>query len=149
MTRQLHHRPTFGPRAGRIEYARGLPARRVARRSFLRVSSLAGLTLLVGGTLSGFLAFFNLRSPAGFGAPVTIGADRIPRPGEAPVRIPEGKAWLVNLDGPEGDVYGAGAGSSERSGVPQRRPPAWMTQRRGRVPWGLVPLPGCSGRSDR
>jgi cytochrome b6-f complex iron-sulfur subunit len=39
---------------------------------------------------------------------VTVTADRIPRPGADPVRIPEGKFWLVNLNGPEGDVLQAG-----------------------------------------
>jgi len=97
------------PRAtGRIERARQIEARKLARRSFLRVSAFAGLTLFTGGLLASFLGFFNLRKPSGFGGTVTVTRDRIPRPGADPVRIPEGKFWLVNLNGPEGDVLQAG-----------------------------------------
>lgn len=97
------------PRAtGRIERARQIEARKLARRSFLRVSAFAGLTLFTGGLLASFLGFFNLRRPSGFGGTVTVTADRIPRPGADPVRIPEGKFWLVNLNGPEGDVLQVG-----------------------------------------
>ena len=94
--------------AQRIEQARQTEARRIARRSFMRVSAFAGLTLFVGGMLSGFLAFFNLRSPKGFGAPVDVPPIQIPEPGGEPVRISEGKFWLVNLDGSEGDVLDQG-----------------------------------------
>ncbi|WBL34734.1 ubiquinol-cytochrome c reductase iron-sulfur subunit [Tepidiforma flava] len=97
------------PRAtGRIERARQIEARKLARRSFLRVSAFAGLTLFTGSLLASFLGFFNLRRPTGFGGTVTVTADRIPRPGADPVRIPEGKFWLVNLNGPEGDVLQVG-----------------------------------------
>ncbi|MCX7668914.1 MAG: ubiquinol-cytochrome c reductase iron-sulfur subunit [Anaerolineae bacterium] len=97
------------PRAtGRIERARQIEARKLARRSFLRVSAFAGLTLFTGSLLASFLGFFNLRRPSGFGGTVTVTADRIPRPGADPVRIPEGKFWLVNLNGPEGDVLQVG-----------------------------------------
>ena len=37
-----------------------------------------------------------------------LAAARIPLPGTGPVRISEGKFWLVNLEGPEGDVAGVG-----------------------------------------
>lgn len=97
------------PRAtGRIERARQIEARKLARRSFLRVTTFAGLTLFTGGLIASFLGFFNLRKPSGFGGSVTVTRDRIPRPGTDPVRIPEGKFWLVNLNGPEGDVLQAG-----------------------------------------
>lgn len=97
------------PRAGRVEKVRQVEARKVARRSFLRASAFAGLTLFVGSMLSSFLGFFNLRSPTGFGAPVTVAGASVPRPGSEPVRVPEGKFWLVNLQGTEGDVFGVGA----------------------------------------
>ncbi|WP_322817903.1 ubiquinol-cytochrome c reductase iron-sulfur subunit [Tepidiforma sp.] len=97
------------PRAtGRIERARQIEARKLARRSFLRVSTFAGLTLFTGGLIASFLGFFNLRKPSGFGGTVTVSRDLIPRPGSDPVRVPEGKFWLVNLNGPEGDVLQAG-----------------------------------------
>lgn len=91
-----------------VEHVRQAEARRIPRRSFLRVSTFAGLTLAVGGMLSGFLAFFNLRGPSGFGAPVTVPPNQIPSPGQDPVRISEGKFFLVNLEGSQGDVLGAG-----------------------------------------
>lgn len=80
----------------------------MARRSFLRVSAFAGLTLFVGGMLGSFLGFFNLRSPSGFGSPVAVGPGQIPDPGGTPVRVPEGRFWLVNLEGSQGDVQGVG-----------------------------------------
>ena len=93
---------------GRIERARQIESRKLARRSFLRVSAFAGLSLFVGSMAAGFLGFFNLRKPKGFGGVVTVTAGRIPSPGADPVRISEGKFWLSNLDGPQGDVLGAG-----------------------------------------
>ena len=97
------------PRAtGRIERARQIESRKLARRSFLRVSAFAGITLFVGSQIAGFLGFFNLRKPTGFGGTVNVSANRVPVPGSDPVRISEGKFWLVNLTGPEGDVLGVG-----------------------------------------
>ena len=104
----MSNRPTSGPRAGRVEHARQQEARKVGRRSFLRVSTFAGITLFTGGLLGSFLGFFNLRSPTGFGAPVTVTPAQIPGPGEAPARISEGRFWLVNLQDSEGDVFGVG-----------------------------------------
>ncbi len=92
----------------RIEQARQAEARKVSRRSFMRVSAFAGLTLTLGAFSAFFLGFFNLRSPKGFGRPVTVPKIQIPEPGDEPVRITEGKFWLVNLDGAEGDVLGQG-----------------------------------------
>ncbi len=94
--------------ARRIEQARQVEARKVSRRSFMRVSAFAGLTLFTGALSAAFLGFFNLRSPSGFGRPVTVPKIQIPEPGAEPVRITEGKFWLVNLDGAEGDVLGQG-----------------------------------------
>ena len=94
--------------AGRIEQARQQEARKVARRSFLRVSVFAGLSLFLGSQIAGFLGFFNLRNPTGFGGTVTVPANSIPQPGAEPYRVSEGKFWLVNLAGAEGDVLGAG-----------------------------------------
>jgi len=97
-----------GARGGRVEQARQAEARKLARRSFLRVTVFAGLNLFVGGMLASFLGFFNLRGPSGFGAPVTVSEAEIPAPGAAPVRVPAGKFWLVNLQGSEGDVTAVG-----------------------------------------
>jgi cytochrome b6-f complex iron-sulfur subunit len=94
--------------ARRIEQARQQEARRVSRRSFLRVSAFAGLSLGLGAWLASFLGFFNLRHPTGFGGVVTVAKARIPKPGEEPVRVSEGKFFLVNLLGAQGDVLGVG-----------------------------------------
>jgi cytochrome b6-f complex iron-sulfur subunit len=94
--------------ARRVEQARQAEARKVARRSFLRVSVFAGLTLGVGSLLAGFLGFFNLRHPTGFGGVVNVAKARIPKPGDDPGRISEGKFWLSNLAGTQGDVLGVG-----------------------------------------
>jgi len=93
---------------GRIERARQVESRKLARRSFLRVSAFSGLALFLGSQIAGFLGFFNLRKPTGFGGVVNVSAGRIPSAGSDPVRISEGKFWLANLSGPEGDVLGVG-----------------------------------------
>jgi cytochrome b6-f complex iron-sulfur subunit len=94
--------------ARRLEYARQAEARRIARRSFLRVSIFAGLTLTVGALTAGFLGFFNLRKPSGFGGVVTVAKNLVPKPGDSPARVSEGKFWLSHLAGPQGDVLGVG-----------------------------------------
>lgn len=94
---------------GRVERVRPQEARKIARRSFLRVSVFAGLTLFTGAQLAAFLGFFNRRRPTGFGAPINVSPGQIPQPSGEPVRIPEGKAWIVNLQSDEGDVFEVGA----------------------------------------
>jgi cytochrome b6-f complex iron-sulfur subunit len=106
MSQAESSRPGGTPR--RLEHARQVEARKVARRSFLRASSFAGILLFTGSLTAGFLAFFNKRNPVGFGAPVTVSAAQIPDAGGEPARISEGKFWLVNLQGTQGDVLGAG-----------------------------------------
>jgi cytochrome b6-f complex iron-sulfur subunit len=96
------------PRAGRIEVARQAEARKIARRSFLRVSVFAGLTLGLGAWVVGFLGFFNLRKPVGFGGIVTVTKATIPPAGADPARVSEGKFWLSHLQGAQGDVLQVG-----------------------------------------
>jgi cytochrome b6-f complex iron-sulfur subunit len=94
--------------ARRVEQARAAESRKIVRRSFLRVSAFAGLTLGIGAMAAGFLGFFNLRHPVGFGGAVTVAKARIPKAGEDPGRISEGKFWLSHLQGAQGDVLGVG-----------------------------------------
>ncbi len=94
--------------AGRIEHARQAEARKMARRSFLRVSVFAGLTLGLGSWVAGFLGFFNRRKPVGFGGIVVVSKAVIPPAGSDPARISAGKFWLSNLAGAQGDVFGVG-----------------------------------------
>lgn len=75
----------------------------------MRVSAFAGVMIFGGSMVAGFLGFFNLRGPKGFGGTVNVATSRIPKKGEEPVRISEGKFWLVNLNGAEGDVLGVGS----------------------------------------
>jgi cytochrome b6-f complex iron-sulfur subunit len=96
------------PAARRVEQARQSEARKIARRSFLRVSVFAGLTLGVTAMLAGFLGFFNLLKPKGFGGTVTVIKSRVPKSGDDPGRISEGKFWLANLNGSQGDVLQVG-----------------------------------------
>jgi cytochrome b6-f complex iron-sulfur subunit len=96
-------------RAHRTAPARS-KSRKLARRSFLRVSAFAGLSLFVGSMTAGFLGFFNLRKPVGFGGVVTVsGQPRSRRAGALNRSVSrKAKFWLVNLQGPEGDVLGVG-----------------------------------------
>lgn len=94
--------------AGRVERARQVEARKIARRSFLRVSVFSGLALSVSGMLAGFLGFFNRLKPTGFGGVVVVTRGRVPAPGAEPARISEGKFWISNLAGAQGDVLGVG-----------------------------------------
>ncbi len=96
------------PIATRIERARQVEARKVSRRSFLRVSTFAGLTLTTASMIVGFLAFFNLRNPTGFGGQVRVPKDNVPKSGEDPALNSDGKFWLANLSGAQGDVLGVG-----------------------------------------
>lgn len=94
--------------AGRIEVARQTEARKVARRSFMRVSIFAGLALFIGAMSASFLGFFNRRKPVGFGGTVTVTKAQIPLPGADPARISAGKFWLSHVVGAQGDVLGVG-----------------------------------------
>ena len=105
---QIEQTGSPGRAGGKIEYVRQREARRLARRSFMRVSVFAGLTLSVGAMTTGTLAFFNLRKPTGFGGVVNVVKERIPAKGAEPSRISEAKCWIVNLQGSEGDVLGVG-----------------------------------------
>jgi len=131
--------------ARRVEQARQQEARKVARRSFLRVSVFAGLSLFVGSQVAGFLGFFNLRHPTGFGGVVNVTKARIPKAGDEPARISEGKFWLSNLAGAQGDVLGIG-GTGGLMALYWKCPHLGCT-----VPWnasfqgGQVGFPGVAG----
>jgi cytochrome b6-f complex iron-sulfur subunit len=131
--------------AQRVERARQIEARKVQRRSFLRVSVFAGLTLSIGMLSAGFLNFFNKRHPTGFGGVVTVTADRIPPAGADPARVSEGKFWLSNLEGSQGDVLNAG-GTGGILALWWKCPHLGCT-----VPWrgdfsgGAVGFPGITG----
>ncbi|MGI8926619.1 MAG: ubiquinol-cytochrome c reductase iron-sulfur subunit [Tepidiformaceae bacterium] len=105
---QIEQTAATGTTARRVEYARQVEARKIARRSFLRVSVFAGLILTTGAGIAGFLGFFNLRKPTGFGGVINVTGGRVPKPGDEPARVSEGKFWLSHLAGAQGDVAGVG-----------------------------------------
>ena len=88
-------------RARHERMARG-GAHDISRRGFLRMGFFGtmGLTLLASS-----YAFWNFMWPRkllGFGGVVTVSKERVPQPGAEPVRILEGKFWLVNIKADEG-----------------------------------------------
>jgi cytochrome b6-f complex iron-sulfur subunit len=93
---------------GRIEVARQAEARKIARRSFMRVGVFTGLMLTLGALSAGFLGFFNRLKPVGFGGVVTVTKAQVPPPGADPARISSGKFWLSHTVGAQGDVLGVG-----------------------------------------
>jgi cytochrome b6-f complex iron-sulfur subunit len=82
----------------------------IQRRQFLRggvFASLGGLVILMVGS---FLNLLNPRHIVGFGGLVKVPASNVPKPGADPVKIFEGKFWLVNLK-PEEGGHGSVPGS--------------------------------------
>ena len=86
------------PRMG-TERARRDPqtAVMVTRRALIRSSFWAGAGVSVAGLLLGFVNYVWPRKVEGFGGVVTVPATRVPKPGDPPARIIEGKFYLVNL----------------------------------------------------
>ncbi|MDP2948342.1 MAG: Rieske 2Fe-2S domain-containing protein [Chloroflexota bacterium] len=83
------------------------PRRLLTRRTFVLGGFWSGLAMSVVGMIGAPLDFMWPRKVKGFGAPVSVSARRIPKPGADPVRIAEGRLWLVNLEpGQEGSPGG-------------------------------------------
>jgi len=79
--------------------ARPVPRRdAITRRVFLLGGFWSGLSLAIVGLVGVPLDFMWLKKIGGFGGPVPISKDRIPAVGADPVRINEGRFWLVNLE---------------------------------------------------
>jgi cytochrome b6-f complex iron-sulfur subunit len=69
----------------------------VSRRVFVLGGFWSGLGMLVVGLLGPQLDFIWPRKITGFGGPIPVTPDRIPAEDAEPVRIVEGRFWLVNL----------------------------------------------------
>lgn len=69
----------------------------LTRRLFILGGFWSTLGLALVGLLGPSLDFSWPRKVAGATRKVFISADRVPRPGDEPVRIPEGRFFLVNL----------------------------------------------------
>ena len=87
------------PQAVDTPVAKPVPKRSIlTRRVFILGGFWSGLALAVVGLLGPSLDFAWPRKLGGFGGPIGVTKDRIPQePGSEPVRIVEGRFWLVNL----------------------------------------------------
>jgi len=73
------------------------PRRVISRRVLILGGFWTALGLALFGLLTGPLDFAFPRNVKGFGGPITVPKDRIPAPGGEPIRVVEGKFWLLNL----------------------------------------------------
>jgi cytochrome b6-f complex iron-sulfur subunit len=87
----------------------------VKRRQVLRGGVFASLGGFVVLLLGSFVNFFNPRHVTGFGGVVKVPAGAVPKPGTDPVKVFEGKFYLVNLKPGEGGH--AGVPGSEKGGL--------------------------------
>lgn len=79
-------------------------SRGVSRRRVLKAGFFAALFATLGGIGATIVSVLYPRGLSGFGGPVPVPASRIPAPGEAPLRVQEGRFLLVNLLPDEGRV---------------------------------------------
>ena len=76
-----------------------VPRRRLlTRRVFILGGFWSTLGLALVGVLGGPLDFLWTRDPAGAASDVFVSLDRIPKPGDEPKVIPEGRFFLLNLE---------------------------------------------------
>ena len=87
------------PQAVDTPVAKPVPKRPVlSRRVFILGGFWSGLMLAIVGILGSPLDFVWPRKLSGFGGPISVTKDRIPQEtGGDPIRIVEGRFWLVNL----------------------------------------------------
>jgi len=70
----------------------------VSRRVFILGGFWSGLMLAVVGIVGSPLDFMWPRKLSGFGGPISVTKDRVPpSPESEPIRIVEGRFWLMNL----------------------------------------------------
>ncbi len=79
--------------------ARPVPARpHLTRRVFILGGFWSTLGLALVGLMGPSLDFAWTRDPAGGARTVSVPKGSVPKPGDDPVRIPEGRFFLVNLE---------------------------------------------------
>jgi cytochrome b6-f complex iron-sulfur subunit len=79
--------------------AKPVPKRGViTRRIFILGGFWSAVGLLLVGLVGAPLDFMWIRKVRGFGGPIAVTPDRIPPAGADPLRIIEGKFWLLNLE---------------------------------------------------
>ena len=96
----------------RQEQARRARRAELSRRRFFGAAFWGAMGIGLTGGLAAFLSFFWPRGLQGFGGEVPVSADLVPRPGDSPVRVANGKFWLVNLEPGEGTHAGFGTPGS-------------------------------------
>lgn len=97
----------------RQEQRRRARRRELSRRRFFGAAFWGSMGIGLTGGLAAFLSFFWPRGLQGFGGEVPVAADLVPLPGKPPVRVANGKFWLVHLE--------AGAGTHAGFGIPGER----------------------------
>lgn len=91
--------PIAAPQTVDTPIAKPVPKRAaLSRRVFILGGFWSALMLAVVGIFGSPLDFVWPRKLSGFGGPVPVTPDRIPAPGADPLRIVEGRFWLVNLE---------------------------------------------------
>lgn len=98
--------PVAGPVARVVAADAAIPRASLSRRRLLRLAvwtSLGATAVAAGGAL---VTSLWPRGVSGFGGPVTIPAERIPKPGAPPLKVIDGRFWLVNLPPGEGRLAG-------------------------------------------
>ena len=80
----------------------------LSRRRFFGAAFWGAMGIGLTGGLAAFLSFFWPRGLQGFGGDVPVAADIVPSPGDDPVRVANGKFWLVHLEAGSGTHAGFG-----------------------------------------
>lgn len=96
------HRMAAVPRPEAVTVVQPLARSGLSRRNFILASFFGGLGLATAASLGALWNMLYPRKLAGFGGTFVVNADQVPKPGDPPLRVIEGKFWLVNLKEGEG-----------------------------------------------
>ncbi len=103
-------RPLVGPPVGWLaeRVLSALPAshdapgpharRLVGRRGFVRNATLGAVGVVLAESAIGFYLFFKPNKTGAFGGEITVPAPLVPDVGEVPLKVAQGKFWLVNTE---------------------------------------------------
>jgi cytochrome b6-f complex iron-sulfur subunit len=70
----------------------------VTRRGFIRNAALGSVTAVLAGGAVGFYQLFTPNKTGAFGGNINVSASQVPAVGDAPLKNPQGKFWLVHND---------------------------------------------------
>ncbi len=88
--------PLIGAVVNLLSRNQHVPEKRVPRRMFLRNVLLGSTVIVVLELLGGFVYFFWPLKTGTFGSKITVPASSVPPDGEEPLRVQEGKFFLIN-----------------------------------------------------